>query len=66
MASMTGRKLLHSKVEEIRRIYRSGHWPLLLYHGHVVAVHSVMKYANKMVFGIYDANYSNSTEYVIA
>jgi hypothetical protein len=65
LVTMKGRQLLHSHVESIRKIFRSGRWPLLLYHSHVVTVHSVMKYADKMVFGIYDSNYSTSIEYVI-
>lgn len=65
LTSLGARQIFHTKIESIRKHYREGRWPLLLYYSHVVAVHSVVKYADKIVFGIYDSNYSTSIEYVI-
>jgi hypothetical protein len=70
MTTLYGRTKLHQNVEALRKIYRSGRQPLLLYHSHVVAVHKVTIHLNKelltkVVFGIYDSNYKTSVEYVV-
>jgi hypothetical protein len=61
-----GRLNLHAKVESLREDLKQGRWPLLLYYSHVVAVHSVTKTSDKVVFEIYDSNYSTSIEYTVA
>lgn len=70
ITSYLGRVNFHNSVESLRKRLSAGRWPLMLYYSHVVTVLSVTNhYANgikdKVTFGLYDSNYSTSTEYVV-
>ena len=70
VTSNHGRINLHLNVESLRRRLGLGRWPLMLYYGHVVGVHSVTNFykkstLDKVVFGIYDSYFSSSMEYVV-
>lgn len=70
ITSYLGRSNLHNHVESLRRRIGLGRWPLMLYYSHVVGVlsatnHYVNGKLDKVVFGIYDSNYSSSIERVV-
>ena len=70
LTTTLGRKKIQSSIDNFRKHLVSGRWPLMLYYTHVVAVHSVHnEFINgklsKVVFGIYDSNYSKSIQYTI-
>lgn len=70
ITSYLGRLNLHSSIESIRDRWGAGRLPLMLYYSHVVTVVSITNYfkdgvRTKIVFGLYDSNYSTSTEYTI-
>ncbi len=70
ITSYLGRLNLHNSVESIRDRWGAGRLPLMLYYSHVVTVVSITNYykagvRTKITFGLYDSNYSTSTEYTV-
>ena len=68
--SKLNRIKMHSNVESLRERLSQGRWPLMLYYSHVVTVHSAAMFykggkRSKVVFGLYDSNYSRSISYEV-
>jgi hypothetical protein len=68
--SLHGRLKLHKNLLSLKNRLSEGRYPLMLYYSHVVMIHSLSNLysegkLSKVVLGIYDSNFSRSTEYVI-